>query len=96
MSKQCGMPSGTHGQDEMADLIAQLVDNERKAAERVLQLHRECEVAEAWIDTLPEQQRRVMRAYYIDGAKSWLEVADLPPVIMQQGEVVRFAQTAKP
>ena len=63
----------------MADLIAQLVDNERKAAERVLQLHRECEVAEAWIDTLPEQQRRVMRAYYIDGAKSWLEVADRLP-----------------
>lgn len=74
-----GMPSGSHGKDEMADLIAQIVDNERKAAERVIELRAECEDAERWIDSLPEQQQRVMRAYYIEGAASWQAVADKLP-----------------
>lgn len=74
-----GMPHGSPDHDQMAELVAQIVDNERKAAERVVDLRRECEEAERWIDTLPEQQQRVMRAYYIDSAASWQDVADRLP-----------------
>ena len=74
-----GMPSGTHDNDQLAGIIAEIVDNERKAAERVIQLRRECEEAEGWIDSLPDQQRRVMRAYYIDRAKTWQAVAEELP-----------------
>lgn len=74
-----GMPSGSHEQDQMAGVIAELVDNERRAAEKVLELTRACEDAERWLDGLPEQQRRVMRLYYVDGVRTWKEVAEQTP-----------------
>lgn len=74
-----GMPHGSPDHDQMAEIVAQIVDNERYAAERVIQLRRECKEAETWIDALPEQQQRVMRAYYIDSAASWQDVADRLP-----------------
>ena len=90
-----GMPSGSHDHDEMAGLIVQIVDNERKAAERVVELHRECEEAECWIDTLPEQQQRVMRAYYIDGATSWQDVADRLPYSYRHTRRIRDTVISK-
>lgn len=74
-----GMPSGSPEQDQMAGVIAELVDNERRAAEKVLELTRACEDAERWLDGLPEQQRRVMRLYYVDGVRTWKEVAEQTP-----------------
>ena len=74
-----GMPSGTHEHDQMAGIIAELVDNERRAAEKALALTRACEDAERWLDGLPEQQRRVMRLYYVDGVRTWKEVAEKTP-----------------
>ena len=74
-----GMPSGSPEQDQMAGVIAELVDNERRAAEKVLELTRACEDAERWLDGLPEQQRRVMRLYYVDGVRTWKEVAERLP-----------------
>ena len=65
-----GMPSGSHDHDQMAGIIAELVDNERRTAEKALALTQACEDAERWLDALPEQQRRVMRLYYVDG-KRW-------------------------
>lgn len=74
-----GMPAGTHEHDQMAGIIAELVDNERRAAEKTLELTQACEAAERWLDALPEQQRRVMRLYYVDGVRTWKEVAELLP-----------------
>lgn len=74
-----GMPAGTHEHDQMAGIIAELVDNERRAAEKTLELTQACEAAERWLDALPEQQRRVMRLYYVDGVRTWKEVAERTP-----------------
>lgn len=74
-----GMPSGSHDHDQMAGIIAELVDNERRAAEKALALTQACEDAERWLDALPEQQRRVMRLYYVDGVRTWKEVAEQTP-----------------
>ena len=74
-----GMPSGTHEHDQMAGIIAELVDNERRTAEKALALTQACEDAERWLDALPEQQRRVMRLYYVDGIRTWKEVAERLP-----------------
>ena len=74
-----GMPSGTHEHDQMAGIIAELVDNERRAAEKALALTQACEDAERWLDALPDQQRRVMRLYYVDGIRTWKEVAEKTP-----------------
>ena len=74
-----GMPSGSHDHDQMAGIIAELVDNERRAAEKALALTQACEDAERWLDALPEQQRRVMRLYYVDGIRTWKEVAERLP-----------------
>ncbi len=74
-----GMPSGTHEHDQMAGIIAELVDNERRAAEKALTLTQACEDAERWLDALPDQQRRVMRLYYVDGVRTWKEVAERTP-----------------
>ncbi len=74
-----GMPSGSHDHDQMAGIIAELVDNERRAAEKALALTQACEDAERWLDALPEQQRRVMRLYYMDGVRTWKEVAERLP-----------------
>lgn len=74
-----GMPSGSHDHDQMAGIIAELVDNERRAAEKALALTQACEDAERWLDALPEQQRRVMRLYYVDGIRTWKEVAEKTP-----------------
>lgn len=74
-----GMPSGSPEQDQMAGVIAELVDNERRAAEKALALTQACEDAERWLDALPEQQRRVMRLYYVDGIRTWKEVAEKTP-----------------
>ena len=74
-----GMPSGTHEHDQMAGIIAELVDNERRAAEKALTLTQACEDAERWLDALPDQQRRVMRLYYVDGIRTWKEVAEKTP-----------------
>ena len=74
-----GMPSGTHEHDQMAGIIAELVDNERRAAEKALALTQACEDAERWLDALPDQQRRVMRLYYVDGVRTWKEVAERTP-----------------
>lgn len=74
-----GMPSGSHDHDQMAGIIAELVDNERRTAEKALALTQACEDAERWLDALPEQQRRVMRLYYVDGIRTWKEVAERLP-----------------
>ena len=74
-----GMPSGTHEHDQMAGIIAELVDNERRAAEKALALTQACEDAERRLDALPDQQRRVMRLYYVDGIRTWKEVAEKTP-----------------
>lgn len=74
-----GMPSGSHDHDQMAGIIAELVDNERRAAEKALALTQACEDAERWLDGLPDQQRRVMRLYYVDGVRTWKEVAERTP-----------------
>jgi len=74
-----GMPSGSHDHDQMAGIIAELVDNERRTAEKALALTQACEDAERWLDALPEQQRRVMRLYYVDGIRTWKEVAEKTP-----------------
>ena len=74
-----GIPSGSHDHDQMAGIIAELVDNERRAAEKALALTQACEDAERWLDALPEQQRRVMRLYYVDGIRTWKEVAEKTP-----------------
>lgn len=74
-----GMPSGTHEHDQMAGIIAELVDNERRTAEKALALTQACEDAERWLDALPEQQRRVMLLYYVDGIRTWKEVAERLP-----------------
>lgn len=73
------MPSGSHDHDQMAGIIAELVDNERRTAEKALALTQACEDAERWLDALPEQQRRVMRLYYVDGIRTWKEVAERLP-----------------
>lgn len=74
-----GMPSGSHDHDQMAGIIAELVDNERRTAEKALALTQACEDAKRWLDALPEQQRRVMRLYYVDGIRTWKEVAERLP-----------------
>lgn len=74
-----GMPHGSPDRDEMAEIVAAIIDNERKAGERLVTLYTERETAERWIDGLPEQQRLVMRAYFIDGAKTWQDVAERLP-----------------
>lgn len=73
------MPSGSHDHDQMAGIIAELVDNERRAAEKALALTQACEDTERWLDALPDQQRRVMRLYYVDGIRTWKEVAEKTP-----------------
>lgn len=73
-----GMPHGGQ-REELADIIAQIVDMEAKAGRRVIEIERDCEAAMAWIDSLPEQQARVMRLYYVDGLRTWKEVADRLP-----------------
>lgn len=74
-----GMPSGSHDHDWMVDIIAELEENASRAAAKALELEKACEEAERWIDTLPEQQRRVMRLYYVDGIRTWKEVAEKTP-----------------
>lgn len=90
-----GMPSGSPEQDQMAGVIAELVDNERRAAEKVLELTRACEDAERWLDGLPEQQRRVMRLYYVDGVRTWKEVAERLPYSERHCRRIRNAGMAK-
>ncbi len=74
-----GMPAGTREHDQLAGIVADLLDNERRAAAQALELTRACEEAELWLAALPEQQRRVMRLYYVDGIKTWKEVAEKTP-----------------
>lgn len=74
-----GMPSGSHDHDRMAGVVAELADNACCAAAKALELTKACEDAERWIDALPEQQRRVMRLYYVDGIRTWKEVAERLP-----------------
>lgn len=74
-----GMPSGSHDHDRMAGIVAELADNACCAAAKALELTKACEDAERWIDALPEQQRRVMRLYYVDGVRTWKEVAEQTP-----------------
>jgi len=74
-----GMPSGSHDHDRMAGIVAELADNACCAAAKALELTKACEDAERWIDALPEQQRRVMRLYYVDGIRTWKEVAEKTP-----------------
>ena len=72
-------PSGSHDHDRMAGIVAELADNACCAAAKALELTKACEDAERWIDALPEQQRRVMRLYYVDGIMTWKEVAEKTP-----------------
>jgi len=89
-----GMPSG-HDRQEMDDIIAEIIEQERKAGEREVELCRECEEATAWIRALPEQQRRVMWAYYIDNMKTWQDVAEKLPYSYKHTLRIRDAAHAK-
>ena len=82
------MPSGSHDHDQMAGIIAELVDNERRAAQA-------CEDTERWLDALPDQQRRVMRLYYVDGIRTWKEVAELLPYSERHCRRIKNAALAR-
>ncbi len=90
-----GMPSGSHDHDQMAGIIAELVDNERRAAEKALALTQACEDTERWLDGLPEQQRRVMRLYYVDGVRTWKEVAERTPYCYSHAKRIKAAAHKK-
>lgn len=89
------MPSGSHDHDQMAGIIAELVDNERRAAEKALALTQACEDTERWLDALPDQQRRVMRLYYVDGIRTWKEVAELLPYSERHCRRIKNAALAR-
>lgn len=74
-----GMPPGSPKFDELSAIAAQIVDLETAAAKRFIEYTERCREAEEWLDKLPEQQRNVMRMYYVDGAKTWQKVADKVP-----------------
>ena len=70
-----GMPHGSDGTDKMATLTATIVDLEKKLDKRRVDCEKEMQRAETVIDTLPDQQRLVMRLRYIEGL-SWKQVAE--------------------
>lgn len=90
-----GMPSGSHDHDRMAGIVAELADNACCAAAKALELTKACEDAERWIDALPEQQRRVMRLYYMDGVRTWKEVAERLPYSERHCRRIRNAAIEK-
>lgn len=70
-----GMPHGSDGSDKMATITASIVDLEKKLDQRRVNCELEMQIAETVIDTLPDQQRLVMRLRYIEGL-SWKQVAE--------------------
>ena len=70
-----GMPHGSDGTDKMASITATIVDLEGKLDKRRVDCEREMQRAEIVIDTLPDQQRLVMRLRYIEGL-TWKQVAE--------------------
>lgn len=90
-----GMPSGSHDHDWMVGIIAELEENASRAAAKALELEKACEEAERWLDTLPEQQRRVMRLYYVDGVRTWKEVAERLPYSWRHCMRIKNAAIAK-
>ncbi len=74
-----GMPHSVQDGDRMGNIVAEIIEYADRIAEKRLEFIRKCDVAEQWIDALPEQQRKVMRLYYVDGVKTWEEVARMVP-----------------
>lgn len=70
-----GMPHGSDGKDKMATLTATIVDLEEKLDKRRVNCEVEMQRAETVIDTLPDQQRLIMRLRYIDGL-TWRQVSE--------------------
>ncbi len=71
-----GMPTGTRDYDELAEIIAQIVDNEQYAAQKVIEFMKARKEVEDWLGKLPEQQGMAMRLYYTDGVETWQKVAE--------------------
>ncbi len=68
-----GVPSGEAG-DHLAEYAAKLDELERERARQVIALEKQLQTCDDWIATLPAQQARVMRLYYVDGL-NWMQVA---------------------
>ena len=68
-----GMPGGAD-RDKMAEGVAQIVDLEKELLRRIANLEHERLRIEDEISTLPEQQRRVITARYVE-EKPWKKVA---------------------
>lgn len=69
-----GMPHGSEGADKMSAMVADIVDLMSKLDERRVKCEQGMQDVERVFDTLPDQQRRVMRLRYIDGM-SWKKIA---------------------
>jgi len=67
-----GMPGGAD-RDRMAEGVAQIVDLEKELLRRIANLERERLRIEDEISALPEQQRRVITARYVE-KKPWKKV----------------------
>ena len=70
-----GMPHGSDGTDKMASITATIVDLERRLDKRRVDCEKEMQRAETVIDTLPDQQRLIMRLRYIEGL-TWRQVSE--------------------
>lgn len=68
-----GMPGGAD-RDKIADGVAKIVDLEQEILNRMFRLENERLRIEDEIAQLPEQQKRVISARYVEG-KSWKKVA---------------------
>ena len=69
-----GMPHGSDGADKMSAMVADIVDLMTKLDERRIKCEKDMQEVERVFDSLPDQQRRVMRLRFIDGM-SWKKIA---------------------
>ncbi|MEL7609478.1 MAG: hypothetical protein AAGU74_08215 [Bacillota bacterium] len=68
-------PGGGRGDDHLAVYAARLEELERQLAARRIELEERRQACEMWIAELPVQQAKIMRMRYVDGVKTWGEVA---------------------
>ncbi|HMM31627.1 MAG TPA: ECF-type sigma factor [Clostridia bacterium] len=68
-------PGGGEQRDELAEYAARLDALERDRAGKVIALEERLQEVDCWLSTLPAQQARVMRLRYVDGLRTWGDVA---------------------
>ena len=69
-----GMPHGSDRADKMSAMVADIVDLMTKLDERRIKCEKDMQEVERVFDSLPDQQRRVMRLRFIEGM-SWKKIA---------------------